>query len=158
MAGAGPQSHRWRVTPGCVILSTVRTLVLVALLTALTALVLTVTAPERTVTGARITSLTVPAEVFVGERIGVRGSVLLPSEERLDRRFRFCHQESGACSTGGWGSVTGPGHWTGHAGNLHATEVGTYRVTWTLYASWDTDTTRAATRAEAEVIVLAAPE
>lgn len=135
-----------------------RTLVLVAALTALTALALALTAPERPTTGARITSLTVPAEVFVGERISVRGSVLLPDEERLDRRFRFCHVETGACATSGWGSVTGPSHWTGYAGELRATEVGTYRVTWTLHAPWDTDTTRAATRAEAEVIVRAAPE
>jgi hypothetical protein len=134
----------------------VRTLVLVAILTALTALALT--APERPTTGARITSVTVPAEVFVGERISIRGSVLLMSNERLDRRFRICHQETDACSTAGWGSVTGPGHWTGFAGDLRASEVGTYRVTWTLHAPWDSDTTRAATRAEVEVIVRAAPE
>ena len=135
-----------------------RTLVIVAILTALTAIALALTAPERPTTSARITSVTVPAEVFVGERISVRGSVLLASDERFDRRFRFCHLETGACSTAGWGSVTGPDHWTGYAGELRATKVGTYRVTWTLHAPWDTDTTRAATRAEAEVIVRAAPE
>ena len=135
-----------------------RTLVVVSALAALAAIALALTAPERPTTGARITSLTVPAEAFVGERISVRGSVLLPDEERLDRRFRFCHLETGACATAGWGSVTGPGHWTGYAGELRANETGTYRVTWTLHAPWGSDTTRAATRAEAEVVIRAAPE
>ena len=135
-----------------------RTLVLVDALTALTAMLLANTAPEPPATDAIVTSLTVPAEAFVGERLSVRGSVLLPSDDVLDRRFRSCHVESGACATAGWGSVTGPGHWTGFAGDLRANAVGTYRATWTLHAAWGSDTTRAASRAEAEVVVRAAPE
>jgi hypothetical protein len=136
----------------------VRTLVLVAALTVLTAIVVAVTAPERAATDARVTSLTVPAAAVAGERLSVRGSVLLPDDEVLDRRFRYCHLETGACSTAGWGSVTGPGHWTGFAGDLRVSEAGTYRVTWALHAPWGSDTTRAASRAHAKVIVRAAPE
>ena len=135
-----------------------RTLVLVAALTALTALLLARTAPSRPTTDALITSLTVPAEASAGERISVRGSVLLPGDEVLERRFRFCHVESGACATAGWGTVNGPVHWTGFAGDLRTVEAGTYRVSWTLHAPWGSDTTRAASRAEAEVTVHAAPE
>ena len=135
-----------------------RTLAIVATLTALTAIVLARTPPERPTTDAIVTSLTVPSEVFAGERLSVRGSVLLASDQVLDRRFRSCHVESGACTTAGWGTVTGPAHWTGFAGDLRTLEVGTYRVLWTLHAPWGSDTTRAATRAEVEVTVHAAPE
>ena len=135
-----------------------RTLALVAALTALTAMVLVGTAPERPTTDATITSLTMPAEAFVDERLSVRGSVLLRSDAILDRRFRVCNLESGACTTTGWGSVTGQGHWAGHAGDVRVSDPGTYRLIWTLHAPWDSDTMRAASRAEVGVTVRAAPE
>ena len=135
-----------------------RTVVLVAALSIVTAFLMTVTAPTRPTTDAAVTSLTVPHEVIAGERISVRGSVLLPSDDVLEGGLRFCHVETGACGAIGRDTAAGPGHWVGFAGELRAHEAGTYRVIWTLHAPWDTDTTRAATRAEAEVIILAAPE
>ena len=135
-----------------------RTFALVAVLTVLTAVLLARTPPSRPTTDALVSSLTVPAEAFAGERLSVRGSVLLPGDDVLERRFRFCHVEAGACSTAGWGTVSGPGHWTGFAGDLRTVETGTYRVTWTLHAPWGSDTTRAASRVEAEVTVRAAPD
>lgn len=132
-----------------------RTAAVVALLSALAALLLAATAPELPATTGRVTALTLPADVLVGEAVAVRGSVSLPSEGVLDRRFRVCHLELDRCVTTGWGSVPGPGHWTGYAGQVAANDPGTYRVTWTLHAPWGGDTTRAAARTEAEVTVRA---
>lgn len=135
-----------------------RTLVFVAAFTTLSAILLALTAPERPTTDARVTSITLPGEAFADELLNVYGSVLLVSDEALDRRLRLCHVESGACATSGWGTVTGPGHWHGSAGNLRAVDAGTYRVAWTLHAPWGSDTTRAASRAAMEMTVHAAPE
>ena len=135
-----------------------RTIVGVAALAIITAALLRFTAPERPTTDAAVTSLTVPREVIAGERISVRGSVLLPSDDVLEGGLRFCHVETGACGAIGRDTAAGPGHWVGFAGELRADEAGTYRVIWTLHAPWDSDTTRAATRVETEVVVHAAPE
>ncbi len=135
-----------------------RTAAVVAVLAALAAWLLAATAPARPATTAAVTALTLPAEALVGERLAVRGSVLLPDEGVFDRRFRVCRLETRQCATSGWGSVTGPGHWSGYAGQVPVTEPGVYRVTWTLHAPWGSDTTRAASRAEAEVAVRAPPD
>jgi len=136
----------------------VRTATFVLISSALLAVGLHLTAPPPPTTTAAITSLTLPSEIYVGERIGLRASVFMPVPESLDRRFSFCHLESGACATAGWGGITSDGHFVGFAGNLRTREPGTTRVTWTLHAPWDVDSNRAVHRVLLEVRSRATPE
>lgn len=113
------------------------------------------TAPRTLTVDAAITALVVPATATAGERLSVYASAHLPDAAVLDRRFRVCALATGECRTTGWGTLTGPGDWTGFAGSFAPERPGRYRLSWTLYAPWSADTRRAAVRAEAEVTVVA---
>ena len=122
------------------------------------AVLLAATAPPPPSATARISALTAPSTIVVGETISVRGAAWLDDDVRLERRFRVCDVETGVCRTTGWGSLQGPGAWAGFAGNFAGDAPGRYELTWTLHAPWGTDAARAAVRASAEVIVVAAPD
>ena len=130
-----------------------RTLVLHVTCAALAALALAITSPARPASSAAITTLVLPATATAGERLSVFASAHLPDATLLDRRFRVCELATGECRTTGWGTLTGPGDWTGFAGSFTPERPGRYWLSWTLYAPWSADTRRAALRAEAEVTV-----
>lgn len=135
--------------------SWLRTSVLVVVAAALSAVALRATAPNPPTIDAAITALVAPATVTVGERLSIYASAHLPAASVLDRRFRVCELATDGCRTTGWGTLTGPGDWTGLAGSFAPERPGRYRLSWTLYGPWGTDTRRAAVRTEAEVTVVA---
>lgn len=135
--------------------SWLRTSVLVVVLAAMSAMALRTTAPGPPTVEAAVTSLILPATATAGERLSVYASAHLEGATVLDRRFRVCELATGACRTTGWGTLTGPGDWTGFAGSFTPERPGRYRLSWTLYAPWSADTRRAALRAETEVTVVA---
>ena len=136
----------------------VRTVSLVAVLATTASWLLGTTAPALPTTSPTITALTLPSTVYVDERIAVRGSIMTAEVRELDHRLHVCTHDAPRCATTGWGTISGGGHWRGYAGLVRLDEPGTYRVVWTVYAPWDADAKRAATRAEWEVIVVAAPD
>ena len=128
----------------------------VVLTALIAATVLAHSAPVRPRSQALITSLAAPGQLYAGERVSIYGSVWLPEERTLDRRLHSCEVATGACRTSGWGTVRGPGTWTGFAGNFTPERPGTYLLSWTLYDTWHADARRAVVRYETEVTVVAA--
>ena len=128
-----------------------RTFILTLLMSAVMSVGLRLTAPIPPTTAASITSLTLPSDVFVGERIAVHGSVLLSAPEELVRRFHFCGPENSFCTITGWTQLDTVGHWVGLVGIPTALRTGVYQATWTLYAPWAGDSNRAAKRVVLEI-------
>jgi len=139
--------------------SPLRMAALVVLVALLAAVVLARTAPAPPdPSAAAITSLAVPAQAYPGEVLSIRGSIWLPDERTLDRRFRVCEVATALCWGSGWGTVSGPGAWIGYAGGFTAARTGTFELSWTLHADWGADAGRAVVRYQTEVTVVAAPE
>lgn len=136
-----------------------RTTLLVCVAAVLAALALSRSAPEPPDGGgALVTTLVVPSEVYVGERVVVFASAALSTATNLDLRLRVCAIATGECRASGWGSVDGPAEWSGTAGVLEAWQPGRYAVTWSLHAPWAPDAHRAVAHVELEVTAVAAPD
>jgi hypothetical protein len=130
-----------------------RAAVTVALIASFAAWWLVETAPEPPSTMAGIVRFEAPSEADVGDRVAVKGTVVVPDASVLDMRLRQCHLESGRCSSIGERGVSGPSIWSGTLGVMRLDEAGSYGLEWTLYADWSPDSRRAAIRRVAEVVV-----
>lgn len=152
---ASAPSWIWRNRSRSVILTLVRTAVLVIVSAALLATVLLATEPSPPTIGASISTLVVPDVVLVGERVSVYAGANLPDAAVRDRRLRACELPTGECRITGGGTLTGPGEWNGFVGSFTPERPGSYLLSWTLYSPWRADTGRAEARAETEVTVVA---
>jgi hypothetical protein len=132
-------------------------MVLVALLSTISSGLLRLTAPTPPVGSATITSVTVPAEAYVGERLTVRGSALIAPDRPALRQFSVCHIESRTCDVIHRGWLQDPGHWTGVVGSMRFERRGTYEAIWTLFEPWAVDTPRATSRISVPVETSARP-
>jgi hypothetical protein len=130
-------------------------MVLVALLSTISAGLLRLTEPTPPVGSATVTSVTVPAAAYVGERLTVRGSALIAPDRPALRQFSVCHIESSACDVIHRGWLRDPGHWTGVVGSMRIEQWGTYEAIWTLFEPWGVDTPRATFRMSVPVVTSA---
>jgi len=131
-----------------------RTLLLVCSLAVAGALILRGSAPDVPSQTMHVTSLVVPASMYVDERVAVRASIITGGTRDAIRTFTVCHQATGECVRTSRGTVPSRETWTGFVGWLSPQDGGTHSIELVLHEDWGVDSPRATTRVTMTLEVL----